>query len=128
VEYSVTGRLDHDFTFPTIERLPVMLPFVAVIRRSDGTVRVDAPAFTSGAASQMIPGLGAMASKAAESRGQAGPPVLDGAFTVRTDGQILANNTDEGPQPDAAGGGTRLDWKVDARTAAAPTALIRLTK
>ncbi|MFM9935384.1 MAG: hypothetical protein ACKVOL_04210 [Novosphingobium sp.] len=128
VEYSISGRLDHDFTFPTIERLPVMLPFVAVIRRSDGTVRVDAPAFTASAANPMIPGLGAMVSKAAESKGQAGPPVLDGAFTVRSDGQILANNTDEGPQPDPASGGSRLDWKVDARTAAAPTALIRIAK
>jgi len=126
VEYSVTGRLDHDFTFPTIERMPMVMPFVSVMRRADGTVRIDAPAFYSGAANPMIPGLGAIASKAAESKGQAGPPILDGTFTLRSDGQFLANNTDEGPKVDPTGG-SRLDWKVDARTAAAPTALIKLT-
>ena len=128
VEYRIAGRLDHDFTFPTIERLPTMLPFVAVIRRSDGTVRVDAPAFTASAANPMMPGLGAMASKAAESKGQKGMPNLDGTFTLRTDGQILANNTDEGPKAEPASAGSRLDWKVDARTTAAPTALIKLGK
>ena len=125
VEYSVTGRLDHDFTFPTIERMPMVMPFVSVMRRADGTVRVDAPAFYSGAANPMIPGLGAIASKAAESKGQASPPILDGTFTLRSDGQFLANNTDEGPKVDPTGG-SHLDWKIDARTAAAPTALIKL--
>jgi len=59
--------------------------------------------------------------------GSDGPPIAEGTFTLRTDGQILANNTDEGPQPEGAGL-SRLDWKVDARTATAPTALIRLAK
>jgi hypothetical protein len=50
---------------------------------------------------------------------------MDGQFTLRTDGAILANNTDEGPQADPAG--QKLDWAVNLRTPAAPTALIRLT-
>jgi hypothetical protein len=54
-----------------------------------------------------------------------GPPIAEGTFTLRTDGQILANNTDEGPQAEGTGL-SRLDWKVDARTAAPPTALIKL--
>jgi hypothetical protein len=130
VEYSAAGRLDHDFTFPTIERMPMVIPFVAIIRRSDGTVRVDAPAFSPGAANPMIPGLSAMGgAMGAKSSGKAeGAPVADGLFTLRTDGQILANNTDEGPKAEPATGGSRLDWKVDARTAAAPTALIKLGK
>jgi hypothetical protein len=52
-------------------------------------------------------------------------PQMDGTFTLHTDGAILANNTDEGAKPDPAG---RLDWKVDVRTAAMPTALIRLDR
>jgi hypothetical protein len=128
VEYSISGRLDHDFTFPTIERLPTMLPFVAVIRRSDGTVRVDAPAFYSGASNPMMPGLGAAASKVAGSKTQGAPPVIDGTFTLRTDGAILANNTDEGPKEEPVTGGSRLDWKIDTRTSTAPTALIKLGK
>ena len=61
VDYSISGRLDHDFTFPTIERLPMVMPFVTAIRRSDGSVRVDAPAFSTAAANPVMPGLGAMA-------------------------------------------------------------------
>ncbi|MBX9885969.1 MAG: hypothetical protein K2X68_13455 [Novosphingobium sp.] len=141
VDYTASGRLDHDFTFPTIERLPMVMPFVAVIRRADGSVRVDAPAFSTAAANPVMPGLGAMAGamgsamggrktagKPGAKPGTAGPPIAEGTFTLRTDGQILANNTDEGPQADPASGLTRLDWKVDVRTAAAPTALIRLAK
>lgn len=135
VDYTATGRLDHDFTFPTIERLPMVMPFVSVIRRADGSVRVDAPAFSTAAANPVMPGLGAMAGamggmksagKAGTKPGSDGPPIAEGTFSLRTDGQILANNTDEGPQADPASGLTRLDWKVDARTAAAPTALIKL--
>lgn len=128
VEYTVSSRLDHDFTFPTIERLPMLIPFVAVIRRRDGTVRVDAPAFTANAADPVMRGFGAMATGKAGGKDQPNRPTLDGTFTLRTDGQILANNTDEGPQADPAGNGSRLNWKVDMRTAAAPTALIKLGK
>lgn len=135
VDYTASGRLDHDFTFPTIERLPMVMPFVSLIRRADGSIRVDAPAFSTAAANPVMPGLGAMAgamstmkdtSKPGAKSGADGPPIAEGTFTVRSDGQILANNTDEGPQADGAGGLQRLDWKVDARTATAPTALIKL--
>lgn len=137
VDYTATGRLDHDFSFPTIERLPMIMPFVTVIRRSDGTVRVDAPAFSTAAANPMMPGLGAMAGalggmkagrKGGSKPGSDGPPLAEGTFTLRTDGQILANNTDEGPRADAAGGLSRLEWKVDLRTSSAPTALVKLAK
>ncbi|WP_421854448.1 hypothetical protein [Novosphingobium sp.] len=137
VDFTETGRLDHDFTFPTIERLPMVIPFVSVIRRADGSVRVDAPAFSTAAANPVMPGLGAMAGamgglKTADTPGAkpgaGGQPIAEGTFTLRTDGQILANNTDEGPQAETASGLSRLDWKVDARTASAPTALIKLGK
>lgn len=137
VDFTATGRLDHDFTFPTIERLPMIMPFVSVIRRADGSVRVDAPAFSTAAANPVMPGLGAMAGamsglKSADTPGAkpgaGGPPIAEGTFTLRTDGQILANNTDEGPQTEPSSGLSRLDWKVDARTASAPTALIKLAK
>ena len=139
VDYTASGQLDHDFTFPTIERMPMVIPFVSVIRRADGSVRVDAPAFSTSAANPMMGGLGGLGGMASlpsatktggkgAAKPSAGPPVADGTFTVRTDGQILANNTDEGPKADPVGGTSRLDWKVDARTSAAPTALIKLGK
>lgn len=122
VDYAISGRLDHDFTFPTIEKLPIATPFVQLIRRADGSVRIDAPAF---AASNSGGPFAAMASGLTEKDKGPGIPQLDGTFAVTTDGTVLANNTDEGPQA-GAGGLKRLVWKVTARTTAAPTALIGL--
>ncbi len=121
VDFAITGRLDHDFTFPTIEKFPMITPFLTLVRRADGTVRVEAPAFSASASSSPMMG---MAAAAAEGKnGAEGMPTLDGVLTLVTDGEILANNTDEGP---AITGGTKtLIWKVNARTSAAPTALVR---
>ncbi|MBK6800953.1 hypothetical protein [Novosphingobium sp.] len=130
VDFAITGRIDHDFAFPTIERFPMANPFVMVNRRADGSVRVDAPGF--GPASNgggmnglaQLAAMGAMSDKAGEGGDAPKLPVLEGTFTLTTDGQILANNTDEGPVTDTTG--SRLEWKVTPRTAAAPTALIKL--
>lgn len=124
VDFAIAGRLDHDFTFPTVERFPMANAFVQLTRRSDATVRIDAPGFgaSSGAGNPfaaMMAGMGAMESKDAPAL-----PQFEGAFTLTTDGAVLANNTDEGPQPDPAG--QRLSWTVNARQAAPPTALVRL--
>ncbi len=118
VVYAAKGRLDHDFSFPTIERLPMVVPFVTVIRRNDGTVRIEAPAFSPSSANPAIPGL-VDANKDKEST-----TPLDGTFALTTDAAVLANNTDEGPS--AVSGGQRLSWQVNARTQDAPTALLRL--
>jgi hypothetical protein len=127
VDFAISGRLDHDFVFPTIERFPAATAFVQLARRADGTVRIDAPGFapaTSGDPFRgFVQGIGGL-TPGAESRLPL--PMLDGRFTLRTDGTILANNTDEGPQPDAAG--QRLEWAVNPRTASAPTALVRLER
>ena len=131
VEYAIAGRLDHDFTFPTVERMPMLVAFVSVIRRNDGTVRIDAPAFSSGQSAGPLAGMagmagalgGAEAAKADKTATPPGFPKLDGHFTLHTDGTILANNTDEGPKSEA--GVQRLEWTVNPQTTAPPTALIR---
>lgn len=125
VDFSISGRLDHDFTFPTIEKMPVISPFVTAVRRADGSVRIDAPAFAAGnsSPSPMMGMMGAMA-KSGSKDSLPGTPVLDGIFTVVSDGEVLANNTDEGPQPTATG--KRLNWRVNSQTNAEPTALIKL--
>ena len=123
VEFDAGGRLDHDFTFPTLEHSPMITPLVSVIRRADGSVRVESPGFA--------PGLGSLAALGAALPGGAnkadgplkGLPLMDGTFVVTTDGAILTNNTEDGPAP--VGGGQRLAWHVTAGRAAAPTALIR---
>lgn len=126
VEYAISGKLDHDFSFPTVEKLPMVTPFVTMIRRADGSVRIDAPALTSASTGTPFMGMAAaVADEKSEKAGGDGMPVLDGVLTIVTDGEILANNTDEGPAAGPAG--KTLQWKVNARTKEAPTALIRIT-
>lgn len=131
VDFAITGRLDHDFVFPTIERVPLANAFVQLSRRADGTVRIDAPGYSasSGGGNPMSMALAGMAGAAAGKAGGKGDSPgnpfgpLEGTFVLTTDGTVLANNTDEGPQPDPAG--QRLSWTVNVRNGA-PTALVRL--
>lgn len=124
VDFAITGSLDHDFLFPTFEGFPMSNAFVQVFARRDGTVRVDAPGFGPQAGANGMGGMMAGMTKGGD--GDGGPADLaDGTFSVITGGEILANNTDEGPQS-AAGGDKSLTWKVTARTPAAPTALVKL--
>lgn len=127
VSYRISGRLDHDFLFPTFERLPMGNYFLLAGRRDDGTVRIDAPGFASqngvnpmsALMSGMDPGFSAR-----PQQDMPGMPVLDGTFAIITDGEILTNNTDEGPSADPRG--RKLSWRIDRSTANAPTALIRI--
>ncbi|MBS0482910.1 MAG: hypothetical protein JSR96_12345 [Proteobacteria bacterium] len=126
VDFAIAGRLDHDFTFPTVERFPMADAFVTVIRHADGTVRVDAPAFgPSSGSGNAMGSFAAMAALEGNKDDKKLPvPELDGRFTVTTDGTILANNTEDGPQ--AFTTGQSLNWMVNPRSGAAPTALIKL--
>ncbi|MCW1403520.1 hypothetical protein OKA06_14815 [Novosphingobium sp. MW5] len=45
IDFAIAGRADHDFIFPIIEKFPTTNTFVQVLRRADGTVRIDAPGF-----------------------------------------------------------------------------------
>ncbi|PEQ10844.1 hypothetical protein B2G71_20515 [Novosphingobium sp. PC22D] len=131
VDFMLEGRLDHDFLFPTIEGFPMANALVQVSLRDDGSVRIDAPGY--GAGGGMMGGMamrgimsGAM-SKVEQTSTEADAddmPAIDGTFTITTDAQVLANNTDEGPQQTPVG--QTLTWKVNNRTPAAPTALLRL--
>lgn len=125
VDFLMTGALDHDFSFPTIERFTYVNSFVQLAVRNDGTVRVDAPGFgpaQGGDSMRSMMQLGAMGQ--AGKADAPGMPVVDGTFIVRTDGAVLANNTDEGPLDDPAG--QKLQWTVNLRSQSAPMALIRL--
>lgn len=127
VDFALTGSLDHDFAFPTIERFTMANSFVTLSRRSDGTVRLDAPGFgpagTGGSFGAMMQGL-ALAGEGEASKPSLRLPTPEGRFIVTTDAQVIANNTDEGPQTDPRG--QKLEWAVNPRTAAAPMAVLRL--
>ncbi len=138
VSYRANGTMGHDFTFPLIEGFPTTNPFVQVFLRKGGQVRINAPGFAaqnndpSGMGAMM--GMGSLAGLAAIGASEAGDnaeaealkgiPAIDGTFTVRAANgmRILANNTDEGPEPGTAG--ETLTWSITPRTAQAPTALI----
>ena len=128
VRFKVAGRLDHDFTFPTFERLPVGNYFVFAGRRDDGSVRVDAPGFAPQAgANPMLGMMGGMGQSSGKGDMPPGVPIPSGTFTIVTDGEILANNTDEGPAADPRG--KALTWTLGSTAQSAqsaPTALIRL--
>lgn len=134
VDFAISGRLDHDFTYPTIERFPMANAFVTLVRRADGSIRLDAPGFgpASGGGGMsnfaQLAAMGAAMDKAGkddkDGGGVPGLPQLEGTFTFTTDAEVLANNTDEGPQ--VVPGGQKLEWKVSPRTTNAPTALVRL--
>lgn len=128
VEFALSGALGHDFVFPTFERFPLTNTFVVANLRQGRSVRIEAPGFAAeGGANpfqSMVTGM-AIAGATATS-GETVPqfPEMDGTFRIVTDGQILANNTEEGPQSTPAG--QVLEWRVNKRTETAPMALIQL--
>jgi len=137
VSYSVSGTLGHDFIFPLIEGVPTTNPFVQFFMRDGNIIRVNAPGFApqddSSGMNGMTGSMGAMAGFAAlaeeedgEENAFKGIPTIDGTFRIVTSGQILANNTDAGPNPTP--NGQLLSWDISPRTSNAPTALIDLSR
>jgi len=133
VDFAIDSTLSHDFAFPTFERFPMGNFFVMVNLRSGNVVRIDAPAFAAQGAGNPFQGMmsgmaGAMGAFTDDKDSEGVPviPEMEGTFTVVTDGDILANNTDEGPV--VGPGGKVLTWKVNKRTPAPPTALIQLAQ
>ncbi len=131
VAFSITSRMGHDFTFPTLERFPMSNSFVVANLRQGNSVRIEAPGFApTGGGNPMQGMMAGMATSiaiagAAEDAGEASAvPEMEGTFRIVTDGRILANNTDEGPAQGAEG--QVLEWKVNRRTEAPPMALIQL--
>lgn len=130
VDFAISGRLDYDFQFPTMERFPMASAFIVLNKRADGAVRMDAPAFGQPGQGNPLANMGQLAALGAIFDGDKDDenafkvPELSGTLVLTTDGNILANNTDEGPV--AGPTGQRLEWKVTPRTTIAPTALVRL--
>jgi hypothetical protein len=120
VDYHFAGSARQDFLFPALPDNDLIVPFVAIRRRADGSVLVTAPAFTGGA--------GPLASRMAAMGGDAakGGPVshAEGRFTIVTDGEILTNNSEDGPAPHPIG--RQVHWDVVAASSKIPEALIRL--
>ena len=122
VDYVKSGRLSHDFVFPVMMQGNVMFPFVLVRPQTDGAVRVSAPAYVGNGALGALArlkdsGMGGELAKLPANR-------TKGRFVLTTDGEVLTNNTEDGPV--AGPRGKVLTWLVDAKSAVVPEALVRL--
>jgi hypothetical protein len=126
IDYSTKGRLADDFAFPVIPRYALGNPMIHITRWDNGRVRIEAPSFHNDpdmsmaalmGAGGMMPGMG-MKGKDVD------PLEVKGTFTIRTDTNILANNSEEGPSD--VGGLQVLTWEIGARTYGAPMALLKL--
>ena len=131
VSYRISGTLDHDYMFPMMEDFPTTNPFVQLFLRDGNQVRVNAlgfapPSVNSPMASVMMSGPLFGSARSSEMEAFKEIPPVDGTFSIVTTGDILANNTDEGPVTQA--GRKRLTWTIDGSSKAAPTALIELSR
>lgn len=119
VDYHFEGRATQDFLFPALPDNNLIIPFIALRRRADGSVLVTAPAFTggSGPMSAAMSGAGDMAKQGPVSH-------AEGRFTIVTDGEILTNNSEDGPAPHSLG--RQVRWDVASGSTRIPEALIRL--
>jgi hypothetical protein len=120
VDYHFEGRATQDFLFPALPDNDLIIPFIAIRRRADGSVLVTAPAMTGGAGP-----LAARAGSAASSKMSDGPRSrAEGRFTVVTDGEILTNNSEDGAAPNPIG--RQVHWDVGPGSSKIPETLIRL--
>lgn len=125
VDIVISGKMDHDFTFPTIERMPGVTAFLVANRRANGEVRIDSPLMQAAA---LTTPMGNAAQTVMQSKMPAGDipdfPMAAGTFTLTTDGVILANNTEKGAK--AVPTGKQLTWDISGHNPIAPYALIGL--
>jgi hypothetical protein len=117
VDYHMEGSTRQDFLFPALPDNNLIIPFVALRRRADGSVLVTAPAFTGGSGPLGPPAGAGDMGRGPVSRAQ-------GRFTVVTDGEILTNNSEDGASPHPLG--RAVHWDVSPASTKVPETLIRL--
>jgi hypothetical protein len=120
VDYHVEGRLTQDYAFPMMPESDMLIPFIALRRRNDGSVMVTAPALTGGSgpfsARAKMMGL--------PDKGDGPASRAEGRFTIVTDGEILTNNSEDGPAASPAG--KQVHWDVGPGSTKIPEMLVRL--
>jgi hypothetical protein len=116
VDYAVKGMLTTNYVFPFNSDAEVMIPFVAIETRKDGTVRVRAPGFGKapgqGSPAGAMPMMNDPSDKA------------EGVFTITTDAEIVAQNQEDGAK--TVGANKVISWTVGKIKKDAPTAVLRM--
>jgi hypothetical protein len=119
VDYHQSGSATQDVVFPLMPDNNLIIPFIVLRRRSDGAVLVNAPALAGG--TNMF---GPMA-QGMDNAGKGTPQShAQGRFTVHTDGEIVTNNSEDGPSADPLG--RQVHWDVAPSSTKLPETLIRL--
>lgn len=128
VDYKTTGRLADDFAFPVIPRYALGNPMVHVTRWDNGRVRIEAPTFhnDSELSALALLGSGSFIPGMPGGKSKFEPVEIKGTFTIRTDANILANNSEEGPADEA--GLQVLRWEIGPKTFGPPMALLKMVK
>ena len=97
-----------------------IIPFITIRRRNDGSVTVVAPSFTGATGP-----FGARAKMMGLPDKSDGPKSrAEGRFTIITDGEILTNNSEDGPAAHPAG--RQVHWDVGPGSTKIPEMLVRL--
>lgn len=123
VDYRYSGKLTHDFVFPIFPKMDMIFPFIMVRKRADGTLTVTAPSLIGGGMKAMA-GRAKMLGDISASKDMPESPQTSGMFTVTTDGEILSNNSEDGPTSDPKG--KKLVWDVNPMTDRLPEVLIKI--
>lgn len=120
VDYHFEGRVGQDYAFPMMPDADFIIPFITIKKRNDGAVLVTAPALTGGSGP-----FGARAKMMGLPDKSDGPASrAEGRFTVVTDGEILTNNSEDGPVAHPAG--RQVKWDVNAASGKIPEMLVGL--
>jgi len=122
VDYRITGKLGYDFIFATFPQGDFIIPFVQLRKRDQEAVAVSAPALIGGGLRGMAAKMKAIGAPDAKDVPQS--TRTRGTLTVTTDGEILTNNTENGPINVA--NGRALSWSIDSSSEKVPEALVRL--
>lgn len=117
IDYEMKGVLSHNFLFPFNSDAEVLIPFLTIEARANGTVRVRAPGYAGEKENKgnnpMASGSNADASK-----------FLDGVFTLDTDAEIVSQNNEDGAK--TVGARKQVVWKANPLTKDAPNAVLRM--
>jgi hypothetical protein len=123
VDYRYTGKLTHDYVFPIFPKMDMIFPFIMVRKRADGAVTVTAPALIGGGM-KALAGRAKMMGDLSGSKDMPESPKTQGLFTVTTDGEVLSNNSEDGPSTDPKG--KKVVWDVNPMTDRLPEVLIKI--
>jgi hypothetical protein len=114
IDYATSGVLTNNFIYPFNSDAEIVIPFIAVEMRKEGTIRVKAPAF--GKSRDKPAGMDMGMPDSTDS--------ADGTFTIVTNAEIVMHNNEDGVK--AAGAAKSLVWRVTPLSRDAPVAVLRM--